>query len=456
MRKLFKIKLTTTRIIAFGFAIGILLGGILLHLPLASKTGEAVSFVDSLFVATTCLCVTGLTPVVTSEQWSYFGQTVMLFLMQFGGLGVVTFTTSVLMMLGKRISLADRMLIQDSYNLDSVAGVVKLTRRIIKGTLIVEGIGAVFYSFVFIPQFGVLDGIWKSVWHAVSAFCNAGLDTVDPSGFLIYQTNVLINITTMLLIIVAGIGFPVWWDIVRVAKEVARKEILLRDAFRKTMLHTKLAVTATLVLLFGGAVLILVFEYNNPATIGNLTFGQKVMASMFESTTLRTAGFQTIDQADLTGASSILAMLLMFIGGSPSGTAGGVKTVTFVILFLAMLSSIRGNEEVTAFRRKISDDFVKRALTVVMSSFFVLVTMSIVLSAIEDFSALDILFEVVSGLATVGLTRGITGSLSTVSKYLIILTMYLGRIGPITMALAFNAKKYQGKKSLAEGKVIIG
>ena len=199
----------------------------------------------------------GLTPVVMAEQWNYFGQAVILFLMQFGGLGVITFTTTVLLMLGKRITLKERMLIQDSYNLDSISGVVKLTKRIIKGTLIVEAGGAVLYSFVFIPEFGVLDGIWKSVFHAVSAFCNAGLDTVGSSGFIVYQTNVMINIATMLLIIFGGIGFPVWWDVLRVGKGMMQKEIAWKDAFRKTMLHTKVVLVVTTVLIFGGAGLIL-------------------------------------------------------------------------------------------------------------------------------------------------------------------------------------------------------
>jgi len=456
MKRLLHIKMTTTRIIVLGFLIGILFGGFLLWLPISSKAGQDISFVDALFVATTSLCVTGLTPVVMAEQWNYFGQVVILFLMQFGGLGVITFTTAVLLILGKRITLKERMLIQDSYNLDSISGVVKLTKRIIKGTLFVEACGAVLYAFVFIPQYGVLEGIWKSVFHAVSAFCNAGLDTVGSSGFVVYQTNVIINVATMLLIIFGGLGFPVWWDVLDVVKRAKKKEILWRDLFQKLNLHSKLVLLMTSVLVFGGGLLILLFEYHNSATIGNLSFGNKVMAALFESVTLRTAGFQTIPQEGLTEASTLLALILMFIGGSPSGTAGGVKTVTMLILILSMLAAVKGTDEVRAFHRKISDNYVRRAVAVIVVFFVALIAVTMALSITEDGSFIDILFEATSATATVGLTRGFTGSLTLAGKWIIIVAMYLGRLGPITMALAFNAKKYEGKKTYAEGKVIIG
>lgn len=456
MKKLFHIKMTTTRIIVLGFLMGILLGAFLLWLPVSSKAGQDISFVDALFVATTSLCVTGLTPVVMAEQWNYFGQTVILFLMQFGGLGVITFTTTVLLMLGKRITLKERMLIQDSYNLDSIAGVVKLTKRIIKGTLLVEACGAVMYAFVFIPQYGITDGLWKSVFHAVSAFCNAGLDLVGSSSLAVYRTNVLMNLTTMLLIIFGGLGFPVWWDVLDVLKKAKRKEILWRDVLAKLNVHSKLVLVMTTALVFGGGFLIFLFEYKNPETIGDLAFGNKVMAALFESVTLRTAGFQTIPQESLTEASTLIALMLMFIGGSPSGTAGGVKTVTMVILVLSMLAAVRGTDEVRAFRRKISDNYVRRAVAVIVVFFVALMAVTMALSITENGSFLDILFEATSATATVGLTRGFTGSLTVAGKWVIIMAMYLGRLGPITMALAFNAKKYEGKKTYAEGRVIIG
>lgn len=456
MKRLLHIRMTTTRIIVLGFFLGILLGGFLLWLPVSSRTGQHISFVDALFVATTSLCVTGLTPVVMAEQWNYFGQAVILLLMQFGGLGVITFTTTVLLLLGKRITLKERMLIQDSYNLDSIAGVVKLTKRIIKGTLLVEAGGAVLYSFIFIPEYGLLDGIWKSIFHAVSAFCNAGLDLLGNNSLVLYQTNILINVTTMLLIIFGGLGFPVWWDVLDVLRRAWKKEIPWRDTCAKLNVHSKLVLVMTGVLVFGGGFLILLFEYHNAATIGNLSFGNKIMASLFESVTLRTAGFQTIPQEGLTEASTLLSLILMFIGGSPSGTAGGVKTVTMIILILSMLAAVKGTDEVRAFHRKISDNYVRRAVAVIVVFFVALMTITMALSITEDGSFVDILFEATSATATVGLTRGLTGSLTMAGKWIIIIAMYLGRLGPITMALAFNAKKYEGKKSYAEGKVIIG
>lgn len=456
MRRIFHFKMTTTRILALGFLAGILIGSLLLMLPVSAKNKEMTSYVDALFVATTSLCVTGLTPVVTAEHWSHFGQAVILFLMQFGGLGVVTFTTTVLLLLGKRITLSERLLIQDSYNLDSISGVVRLTKRIVRGTLLIEAAGAVLYAFAFIPRYGIAEGIWKSVFHAVSAFCNAGLDTIGADGFLEFRTHALINIATMLLIVLGGIGFPVWWDLVRAGREILHKEYSVRDAFRRTMLHTKIVLAVTAVLLFGGAFLFLLFEFHNPATIGELSFGNKLMASLFESVTLRTAGFQTIPQGSMTEASSLIALFLMFIGGSPSGTAGGVKTVTMTILILSMLAAVKGNNEVRAFRRKISDNFVRRAVAVIVISVVFVMMAAVALSITEQAEFLDILFEAVSALATVGLTRGLTPSVSTAGKFVIIFAMYVGRIGPITMALAFNAKKYEGKKTLPEGKVIIG
>lgn len=456
MKRFLHIKMTTTRIIVLGFLVGIILGAFLLWLPISSNAGKEISFVDALFVATTSLCVTGLTPVVMAEQWNYFGQAVILFLMQFGGLGVITFTTTVLLMLGKRITLKERMLIQDSYNLDSISGVVNLTKRIMKGTLFIEACGTVLYSFVFIPEYGILDGIWKSIFHAVSAFCNAGLDLVGSSSLAVYQTNVMMNVATMLLIVLGGLGFPVWWDVLNVVKRAKRKEILWKDCFSKLKVHSKLVLVMTTALIFGGGLLILLFEYQNPATIGELSFGNKVMVSLFESVTLRTAGFQTIAQENLTEASTLLAFIFMFIGGSPSGTAGGVKTVTMIILILSMLAAVKGTDEVRAFHRKISDNYVRRAVAVVVVFFVALVMITMALTITEEGSLIDIMFEATSAMATVGLTRGFTGTLTTAGKWIVILAMYMGRIGPISMALAFNAKKYEGKKTYAEGKVIIG
>lgn len=456
MSKFLHIKMTTTRIIVLGFLIGILLGALFLSLPAASAPGRDISFTDAMFVATSSLCVTGLSPMVTVEQWSYFGQAVILLLMQFGGLGVITFTTTVLLIIGRHISLKERMVIQDSYNLDSVAGVVKLTRRILAGTFAVESVGTILYAFVFVPEYGFFKGFWKSLFHAVSAFCNCGLDVLGDSSFIVYQTNIMINITTMLLVVLGGLGFTVWWDVLGVIKRARRNEILWKDFFVKLSLHSKLVLTTSGALILAGAFLIFVFEYNNPDTIGELSFGNKVMASFFESVTLRSAGFKTFPQERLTDASMVLALIYMFIGGSPLGTAGGVKTITVVLLVLSMMAAVNGVDEVRAFHRKISDNYVRRAVAVVVVFFLVLMAFTMILSATEEAGFVDVLFESVAAATTAGISRGITGDLSTIGKWIVMFAMYLGRLGPITMALAFNAKTYEGKKSYAEGKVIIG
>jgi trk system potassium uptake protein TrkH len=453
-RKFFKF--STTRIIAFGFLIAILLGALLLMLPISSRSGEVTAFPDALFTATTSICVTGLTTVVTAEHWSIFGQVVILVLIQFGGLGIVTFTTTLFLILGKRIKLSDRMVIQDAYNLDTLSGIVRLTKKIIKGTLIVEGIGALSFSLQFIPQFGVIRGLWFSVFHAISAFCNAGIDLIGPDSFGPYRENVLINITTMSLIVLGGLGFPVWWDVVNLVKSAVKKEFKLRTFFRRLSVHSKIVLSFTFFLIVGGAFFTMLIEYNNPNTLGNLSFGNKIMASTFQSITTRTAGYFTIPQQFFEQSTSFIYIILMFIGGSPSGAAGGVKTATIAVLLVSTLSVIKGKKNVEIFRRTLSEQYVKKGLAVVVVSFMVLCVMTILLTAVENSNFLDTLYETTSAIATVGLTRNFTSTLSTIGKFIIITTMYLGRIGPITMALAFNVKKHGGEISLPEGKILVG
>lgn len=447
---------TTTRIIAIGFLIGILIGTILLSLPIASKDGSATSIVDAAFTATTSLCVTGLTTVTTATHWSFFGQMVILLLIQFGGLGVVTFTTTLLLFLGKRITLTDRLLIQESYNLDTLSGLVKLVKKVIIGSFCVEGVGALFYAFQFIPEYGIFKGIWYSIFHSISAFCNAGIDLIGDSSFVKYRDNTWMNLVTMALIILGGIGFPVWWDIIGNVKKAIKQEIQRRQLFRKLSVHTKLVLTMTLFLIVLGTLLTFLLEYNNPDTLGNLTLKNKIMASLFQSVTTRTAGFATIPQQNFKPASSIIYLVWMFIGGSPSGTAGGVKTVTIAVILLSTISIVRGNKDVEIFKRKVSEQYLRKALAVIIVSYTIMFTMTIVLTAVQGSSFLDTIYEVTSSIATVGLTRNMTGSLNTMGKIIIMLTMYFGRIGPITLALALNVKNKHGEKVLPEGKFLIG
>lgn len=451
-----KNKFSTTRMIATGFLVAIIFGTILLSLPIATKDRTVTPWVDSLFTATTSICVTGLTTVSTLDHWSIFGKVVILCLIQFGGLGVITFSTTILMMLGKRITLNDRLLIQDAYNLDTLKGLVKLTKKIIQGSFVVEGIGAVLYSIQFVQDYGFFSGVARAIFNSISAFCNAGMDILGNESLAMYRDNPLVNYTTMALIIVGGIGFPVWWDTIRVIKAAIKKEIKMKHLWHKLELHSKLVISVTALLILGGTLLIYALEYKNPLTLGELSIGNKFMASMFQSVTTRTAGFLTIPQENFRDATSFLFLVFMFIGGSPSGTAGGVKTVTVAIIVLSSISIIKGKPDIEVFKRKVPDFYLKKALAVVMVSISVLIATTTCMLIFAQGSSLDILYESTSALATVGLSRSFTGSLNLIGKLIIIVTMYLGRIGPITMMLAFSLKKAKGLRSLPEDKVLVG
>ena len=451
-----KKKFSTTRMIAGGFFVAIIIGTILLSLPIATQDGSITSPIDALFTATTSICVTGLTTVSTLDHWSIFGKIVILFLIQFGGLGVITFATTVLLMLGRRITLNERLLIQDAYNLDTLQGMVKLTKKIMKGTFIIEGIGAILYSIQFTRDYGFFPGVGKAIFNSVSAFCNAGMDILGNESLIMYRDNPLVNLTTMALIIIGGIGFPVWWDLIRMGRSLKNHEVKVKHAIRRLELNSKIVLTVTFALILGGALFTFLLEFNNPLTIGRLPVGDKVMSSFFQSVTTRTAGFMTIPQENFRDSTSFLYILLMFIGGSPSGTAGGVKTVTITMLFIAAITMVKGENDLQIFHRKIPDFYLKKALGVIMVSGSVLVVTVICLSMVSVGNFMDIVYEATSALATVGLSRNFTGTLNVAGKAIIIATMYLGRIGPITMMLAINNKKRKGSVSLPEDKVLIG
>ncbi len=450
-----KKEFTTTRIIALGFLGTIVFGTVLLMLPVSAASGEMTNFIDSLFTATTSVCVTGLVTVPTYAHWSVFGQIVIALLAQVGGLGVITFTMLFLMALGKRIGLKQRLLIQDAYNLDTIQGMVILIKKILKGTLIVEGAGALLYMTVFIPEFGWI-GIWKSVFNAISAFCNAGMDVLGPDSLAPYVANPIVNITTMLLIILGGIGFPVWWSVLDMLCQRRRKHRTLFTGAHHLPLHTKMVLFMTLSLIVGGALLIFLLEYNNPETLGNLPWWQKIQAALFQSVTTRTAGFLTISQAGLRKETAMICCLLMFIGGSPSGTAGGVKTTTVAILVLTVISIIKGRNDTEMFGRKINGNLVRRALSIFMVSFGVMLLAVIALAIVQPGDFMDCLFEVISAIATVGLTRDFTTELTAAGRIIIIVTMYIGRIGPISLALFFNSRRFVNLKTYPEEKVGVG
>ena len=429
-----RIALSTTQIIMLSFLGVILLGSILLALPISAADGKGVSYVDALFTATTATCVTGLVTLPTVTTWSVFGQVVILILIQVGVLCVITVMSAFMGFLHRKMGLGDRFLIQDAFNLNSLSGLASFIKRVLWGTLLIEGIGAVLYMTVFIPEYG-LKGIWISVFNAVSAFCNAGIDIIAEDSLCRYVTHPMINFVTCALIVAAGIGYIVWWDIIRVVKDRRMRR------WKFLTLHSKIALSATAVLIVGGALLIFLFEYNNPQTIGDFSFWDKIQFSLFQSITTRTAGFATIPQEHLSNGSVIVSCLLMFIGGSPVGTAGGVKTVTIVVLFAAVFAAVRNKSDTNLFHRRISPAVVRRSLAVVCMYIIIIFGSTLLLAGQTDASLPDLFYETISATATVGLTRGITPMLNTFGKLVITAAMYLGRCGPISLAVAFNIRR---------------
>lgn len=434
-RKFFSI--SATHIILLSFLLVILMGSFLLALPLSTKSGEPVAYIDALFTAASATCVTGLVTLPTVSTWSFFGQVIILILIQIGGLGTITVLTGFMIAMQKRIGMNERQLIQAALNLDTMSGLVRFVKKVIFGTFLVEGIGAILYMTVFIPEFGV-KGIWISVFNSVSAFCNAGIDIIAENSLCNYATNPLVNTVTSSLIILGGLGFIVWWDVLRVCKDFKRQKF---RCFERLTLHSKIVLVSTAFLIFAGALLILLFEYQNPLTLENATFFEKLQIAFFQSITTRTAGFATVPQENLTDSSALLCLLLMLIGGSPVGTAGGMKTVTFTVLTSTALATIRNKRDVSLFHRNLAKETVYKTAAVFVTFSFIVVISTILLSAVTDAEALDILYETVSATATVGLTRNLTPFLNVFGKWIIIATMYFGRVGPMSLAIALNIKQ---------------
>jgi len=428
--------LSTTQIILLSFLATIFAGSALLALPISSATGDAVPYLDALFTATTSTCVTGLVTLPTVSTWSAFGQIVILLLIQIGGLGIITIMSGLMFLLNRKMGISDRLLIQDAFNLNTMSGLSKFVKNVLFGTLIIEGIGAILYMLVFIPEFGA-KGIWISVFNSVSAFCNAGIDIIAENSLCNYATNPLINIVTSALIILGGLGYIVWWDVLSIARSRSKKN---RRIFRHLTLHSKIAITVTLGLILFGAILIFIFEYTNPLTIGEMSLFDKIQVSFFQSITTRTAGFASVPQENLTNASAAVSIILMLIGGSPVGTAGGMKTVTIAVLICSAFATIRNKNSATLFGRRISEGSVKKAVAVAVAFLTICSASTILLMATSNVSAIDAVYETVSATATVGLSRNLTATLNTFGKLIIIVTMYFGRVGPISLAVALGSK----------------
>lgn len=452
-----KIKLSPVQIIPASFLIAILAGTFLLMLPIASAKGEWTDFLTALFTATTSICVTGLVVVDTYAHWSFFGQFIILILVQIGGLGMIAIASSIMLLTRRKFSLTDRILLRDAFNLNTSNKLLDFLVRVLRGTFCIEGIGAILYSFVFIPKFGVRRGIWKSIFNSVSAFCNAGMDVLGNNSLENYRGNPLVMTVTMLLIILGGIGFVVWFDVTDHMIDGIQKRFSPITVIKRLSEHTKLVITFSLALIFGGMALFLLFEYNNPGTIGELGFGGKLVNSLFQSVTLRTAGFATFPQENLSMASCIIGYIFMFIGGSPIGTAGGIKTTTFFLLIMNARSYLKNQDDRVIFKRRVTEDSMRKASAVVFVSATAVVVLTIALLMVNPVSMEDAFYEVVSACGTVGLSRGLTSSLGSAGRVVIIIAMYLGRIGPISLAAIFSGNGSDSNKfKYSEGVFYVG
>ena len=452
-------KLNTAQIITLSFAGVIFVGGLILWLPICAAAGQTTSFTDAMFTATTCVCVTGLVTVVTATHWSLIGKLIILLLIQIGGIGLIAVANIIFISLNRKISLRNRRRIQESYNLEQMSGLVKVVKKVVFCVFAAEGIGAAGYALRFVPQFGLVEGLAQAVFTAVSAFCNAGIDLLGESSLAPYVTDPVVNITTAGLVIASGLGFTVWWDLGGKLKMIFQRKLSPKRFFKTLRLQSKIVLVTTGLLLLGGAIFIFLFEFHNPDTLGSLSAGQKLMAAVFQSVTTRTAGFFTVDQAALTSGSVMICLFLMLVGGSPMGTAGGVKTTTLAVLFLSIITNLRGKKDVEAFGRKIRSTYVRSALVVVGMAVGVLfVSILGIFAVMPEAPFIDVLYELTSAVGTVGLSRGLTSVMNTPAKWIVIFTMYLGRIGPLTLggAVVSRAQSRSEKVYLAEENIMIG
>ncbi len=444
-----KIELTPPQILVIGFAAIILLGATLLSLPISSASGQPTSFLDALFTATSATCVTGLVVVDTGTHYSMFGQIVILSLIQVGGLGFMTMSTLFAFVLKKRISLKERLILQEAMNQGSMEGIVRLIRRVIVYSLTIEFTAAVIFSIRWSFDLGPTRGIYFGIFHAISFFNNAGFDlfgsVVAPfTSITTYADDWIVNIVSMALIILGGIGFFVMSDVIDYKKH------------KRLSLHSKVVLSATAFLIVVGAVVIFIFELTNQRTLGSLNWSGKILASFFQSVTPRTAGANTLDIAEMRQASQFFIIILMFIGASPGSTGGGIKTTTFTTLIGAMVAMIRGKEDIVMFHYRLGKDRILKAITLTMIALFLVIFVTMLLTTTESQSFLKLLFEVTSAFGTVGLTMGVTPDLTYFGKIMISLTMFAGRLGPLTLAYALGPKAEKELYRYPEGKITIG
>ncbi len=441
-----RVQLSTTQIIALVFAGIIALGTILLMLPVSSADGTPTSFMDALFTATSATCVTGLVVGDTGSLWSGFGQAVIITLIELGGLGFMSAATMMLFMLRRKVGLRQRMVIAQALSLEDMESVVRIQKLVIGGSLAIQGVGALLLALRFLAYVPVGTAIKWGLFHSISAFCNAGFDIFGYNDSVMhFRSDPMIMTTLMLLVTVGGLGFLVW-------------EELLRDrSFKKCSVYTKLVLITSGALLLLGAAMTLALEWDNPGTLGPMNWADKILNSFFQSVTLRTAGFAAVDQALLTDGSKAISVILMLIGGCSGSTAGGLKTVTFMVLVLFVGARLRGRESVNVFHRRIPEKKVLDAMTIAMIMMGMCMAGAIVISVTSPIGFADSIYEAASALGTVGLTAGATGQLSLIARIMIVIFMYFGRVGVLTLSMGFLlGNQAKRRYEYAETNLLIG
>lgn len=438
-----KYRFNPPAILAIGFGSLIFLGTILLNLPIATQTGERIGYINALFTSASAVCVTGLVVVNTAEYWSLFGQIVILLLIQIGGLGFMTMATAFALVMGKKIRLKERLVIKEQLNQETMSGLVKLMIGVILLTFLIEIIGAIILATRFIPIYGTSRGIWYAIFHSISAFCNAGFDITGDS-MVPFVGDGIVNLAITMLVILGGLGFSVIID------------LLKHRNLKRISVHTKLVLSISLVLIIIGTIMFYVLEYTNPYTIASFEESGKIKAAFFQSVITRTAGFNSVDTGMLREATAFLFVIFMFIGGSPGSTAGGIKTTTFGSIILITLATIKGEKDVNVFGRRISEESLNKAVSIVFISLALIMIVSFILTITENARFIDIIFEATSAFATVGLSRGLTPELTDIGKIIITITMYIGRVGPMTMAYAFGKRISKSKYRYAECNIMVG
>lgn len=442
--------------IALGFFTVIMLGSVLLSLPIAQQV--PVAYIDNLFIATSAVCVTGLSPIVVSESYTIFGQVIIILLMQIGGLSLMTFIAFFLIAIGSKLNVSDKIVMQESLNRTTMEDIMQFIVFILRYTFVFQVLGIILLAIRFVPSFGVAQGLFHALFISVSAFNNAGFDVLGAVSLQAYATDPLVNFTVMFLIIMGGLGFSVWFDL-RKSSTSLLKRIPVKRIVTQLRVHVKLVLIFTVLLNVLGWALILLIEFNNPNSLGSFAFLDKLMVALFQSVTLRTAGFATIDIGLLRPATQLIMMLFMFIGGSPGGTAGGIKTTTFALVLLYVITELRNKDSLVLFNKTISRDILRRANAISVMSIGIVFIGIVSLLLVQDGGHLALMFEAFSAMGTVGLSMGITPSLNDAGKIVIMLLMFVGRIGPVVVAYTLKSNRVMLRANLVEypqGQVIVG